>query len=127
MNQFNRDSKGVYVIAVTPFKDNGDLDLASTDKMVDFYLECGATGLTILGIMGEATKLTAEESKIFVKQVLKRVDKKVPVIVGASSAGFAPMKELSDSVMAMGAAGVMIAPPSTVKTDDQIVAYFDMV
>jgi len=60
MNQFNRDSKGVYVIAVTPFKDNGDLDLASTDKMVDFYLECGATGLTILGIMGEATKLTAE-------------------------------------------------------------------
>jgi 4-hydroxy-tetrahydrodipicolinate synthase len=127
MNQFNRDSKGVYVIAVTPFKDNGDLDLASTDKMVDFYLECGATGLTILGIMGEATKLTAEESKIFVKQVLTRVDKKVPVIVGASSAGFAPMKELSDSVMAMGAAGVMIAPPSTVKTDDQIVAYFDMV
>jgi len=127
MNQFNRDSKGVYVIAVTPFKDYGDLDLASTDKMVDFYLECGATGLTILGIMGEATKLTAEESKIFVKQVLKRVDKKVPVIVGASSAGFAPMKELSDSVMAMGAAGVMIAPPSTVKTDDQIVAYFDMV
>jgi 4-hydroxy-tetrahydrodipicolinate synthase len=119
--------KGVYLIAVTPFADDGSLDLASTDRMVDFYLDCGVTGLTILGIMGEATKLTAEESRIFVKQVLKRVNDRVPVVVGASSPGFAPMRELTQAVMDMGASGVMVAPPSTVRTDDQIVAYFDMV
>jgi 4-hydroxy-tetrahydrodipicolinate synthase len=118
---------GVYLIAVTPFAEDGSLDLASTDRMVDFYLNCGVTGLTILGIMGEATKLTAEESRIFVKRVLARVAGRVPVIVGASSPGFAPMRELTDSVMEMGAAGVMVAPPSTVRTDDQIAAYFDMV
>jgi 4-hydroxy-tetrahydrodipicolinate synthase len=61
MNQLSTDAKGVFVIAVTPFTDAGALDLASTDRMVDFYLERGATGLTILGILGEATKLTAEE------------------------------------------------------------------
>ena len=43
------------------FVENGDLDLASTDRMVDFYLERGATGLTVLGMMGEAQKLTIEE------------------------------------------------------------------
>jgi 4-hydroxy-tetrahydrodipicolinate synthase len=59
--------------------------------------------------------------------VLARVAGKVPVVVGASAPGFAPMRELTESVMAMGAAGVMVAPPSTVRTDDQIVAYFDMV
>jgi 4-hydroxy-tetrahydrodipicolinate synthase len=95
--------------------------------MVDFCLEKGVTGLTVLGIMGEAPKLTMEESRTFVKQVLARVRGRVPVVVGASSPGFAPMKELTQSVMALGAAGVMVAPPSTVRTDDQITAYFDMV
>ncbi len=126
-SQLDRNAKGVYLITVTPFTDSGALDLASTDRMVDFCLDKGVTGLTILGIMGEAPKLTMEESRTFVKQVLARVNGRVPVVVGASSPGFAPMKELTQSVMALGAAGVMVAPPSTVRTDDQITAYFDMV
>ncbi len=127
MKELNASATGVYLITVTPFTDSGALDLVSTDRMVDFCLESGVTGLTVLGIMGEATKLTAEESRAFVKQVLARVGGRVPVVVGASAPGFAPMRELTETVMAMGAAGVMVAPPSTVRTDDQIVAYFDMV
>jgi 4-hydroxy-tetrahydrodipicolinate synthase len=127
MNELNASATGVYLITVTPFTDSGALDLGSTDRMVDFCLESGVTGLTVLGIMGEATKLTAEESRAYVKQVLARVAGRVPVVVGASAPGFAPMRELTETVMAMGAAGVMVAPPSTVRTDDQIVAYFDMV
>jgi 4-hydroxy-tetrahydrodipicolinate synthase len=126
MNALNRSATGVYLITVTPFTDSGELDLVSTDRMVDFLLEAGVTGLTVLGIMGEAPKLTAQESRIFVKQVLARVAGRVPVVVGASAAGFAPMRELTESVMDMGAAGVMVAPPGRVKTNEQIVAYFDM-
>ena len=127
MKTLDATAKGVYLITVTPFTDSGDLDLPSTDRMVDFCLDAGVTGLTVLGIMGEATKLTAEESRTYVKQVLARVAGRVPVVVGASAAGFAPMKELTQSVMDLGASGVMVAPPSTMKTDDQIVSYFDMV
>ena len=127
MRTLDATAKGVYLITVTPFTDAGALDLLSTDRMVDFCLEAGVTGLTVLGIMGEATKLTAEESRTYVKQVLARVAGRVPVVVGASAAGFAPMKELTQSVMDLGASGVMVAPPPTVKTDDQIVSYFDMV
>jgi len=127
MTKLTASAKGAYLIAITPFAENGALDLTSTDRMVDFYLAKGASGLTILGILGEATKLTAEESKLFTKRVLQRVDGRVPVVVGASSAGFAPMRELTQSVMALGASGVMVAPPASVRTDDQIVAYFDMV
>ena len=127
MIALNRSATGVYLITVTPFTDSGELDLVSTDRMVDFLLETGVTGLTVLGIMGEAPKLTAQESRTFVKQVLARVAGRVPVVVGASAAGFAPMRELTESVMDMGAAGVMVAPPGTVKTNEQIVAYFDMV
>ena len=125
MNALNADAKGVYLITVTPFTDSGELDLPSTDRMVDFCLDAGVTGLTVLGIMGEAPKLTAEESRVFVKRVLARVKSRVPVVVGASAPGFASMRELTESVMALGAAGVMVAPPHTVRSDDQISAYFE--
>ena len=127
MNTFDTSAKGVYLITVTPFTDSGALDLASTDRMVDFCLDKGVTGLTILGIMGEATKLTAEESRAYARQVLARVGGRVPVVVGVSSPGFAAMSELTQSVMELGASGVMVAPPSTLRTDDQITAYFAQV
>lgn len=115
-------AKGVYVIAVTPFFDNGDIDWSSVDRMVDFYEEKGVTGLTILGLLGEAPKMTSEESKAIAKRVIGRA--KVPIIVGVTAPGLAPMRELADSVMEMGAAGVMVAPPWTTKTDDQAYAFY---
>lgn len=127
MSTFDESARGVYLITVTPFASDGALDLDSTDRMVDACLERGVDGLTILGIMGEASKLTAEESRVFAQRVISRVNGRVPVIVGASAPGFAPMRELTLSVMDMGASGVMVAPASTLRTDDQIVAYFDMV
>jgi len=125
MPHISETASGVYVIAVTPFTDQGAIDSASLDSMVDFYLDKGATGLTLLGMMGEAPKLTAAESLAIVKQVLGRVSGRVPVVVGVSAPGFAPLKELSDQVMDAGASGVMIAPPSALRTDDQIYAYFE--
>jgi 4-hydroxy-tetrahydrodipicolinate synthase len=119
---FNVDSKGVYAIATTPFCDEGSIDYNSVDKLTDFYQESGCTGITILGIMGEAPKLEPEESKAIVKRVVSRA--KVPVIVGVSSPGFAAMRSLARSSMDVGAAGVMIAPPPALRTDDQIVNYF---
>ena len=115
---------GVYVICPTPFESDGRVDEASTDRMVEAYLKAGATGLTILGIMGEAPKLAADEALAFARQVIKTVAGRVPVVVGVSAAGFAAMSGLSSKVMDAGAAGVMIAPPSTLKTDDQIVSYY---
>lgn len=125
--KLDETAAGVFVIAVTPFTETGALDLPSAERMVEFYLDRGATGLTILGIMGEAPKLTAEESRRFVRTVLDRVAARVPVVVGVSASGLAPMKELADSSMDLGAAGVMVAPPATVRTDDQILAYFAQV
>ena len=72
-------ASGVFTIACTPFLPDGTLDEPSIDRMVDFYVEKGATGLTILGMMGEAGKLTAEESVTVVRRVCARTD--LPVIL----------------------------------------------
>ena len=115
-------AQGVFTIAVTPFLPDGAIDWNSVDTMVDFYIAKGATGLTILGMMGEAGKLTAAESIAVVKRVIARST--VPVVVGVSAPGFAAMKTLSDASMDLGAAGVMVAPPGNLRSDAQIVAYY---
>jgi 4-hydroxy-tetrahydrodipicolinate synthase len=116
---------GVFTIAATPFLPDGSLDLESIDSMVDFYQEKGATGLTILGMMGEAGKLSAKESSIVIDRVTTRAS--VPVVVGVSAPGLAAIKALTDIAMDRGAAGVMVAPPGSLRTDDQIIGYFQMV
>jgi 4-hydroxy-tetrahydrodipicolinate synthase len=117
------DASGVYPIAPTPFLDDGTIDTASIDRLTDFYLGCGCTGLTVLGQLGEAPKLEHQESLAVAGQMIRRAAS-LPVIVGVSAPGFAAMRALTHDVMAMGAAGVMIAPPNTLRTDDQIVGYY---
>ena len=120
--RLDHTASGVYAIAATPFLPDGALDYTSVDRLTDFYLESGVSGLTILGIMGEAPKLEPEESIAIIKQVVGRAD--VPVVVGVSAPGFAAMRSLARKSMDMGAAGVMIAPPPALRTDDQIVTYY---
>ena len=122
MKKLEANAKGVYAIAVTPFTPDGAVDDSSVDRMTDFYLSCGVSGLTILGMMGEAAKLDPDEALAICIQVVRRAS--VPVIVGVSAPGFAAMRSLALGAMEAGAAGVMIAPPPALRTDDQIVNYY---
>src|SRR5438105_7988773 len=117
------NASGVYVIAPTPFHPDGRIDEASIDRMTDFFLGAGVTGITVLGQLGEAPKMTHGESVAIVKRVIARA-KAIPTIVGVSAPGFAAMRALTQDAMAAGAAGVMIAPPNTLRTDDSIVQYY---
>jgi 4-hydroxy-tetrahydrodipicolinate synthase len=116
-------ASGVYAIAPTPFDPSGGVDFGSIDRMIDFYIRCGVSGLTILGVMGEAPKLEAKESLEVARRVLTRAGD-LPIIVGVSAPGFAAMRALARESMELGAAGVMIAPPSSLRTDDQIIGYY---
>lgn len=125
--RIHRTSGGVFIIAATPFAEDGALDLASTDCLIEHYLEAGVSGMTILGIMGEAPKLTPEESQSFARHVLDRVAGRVPVVVGVSGAGLDNMARLSHAVMDMGAAGVMVAPQPGLATEARLRGYFAQV
>ena len=116
-------AKGVFPIAPTPFHPDGRIDTASIDRLTDFYLSCGSTGLTVLGVLGEAPKLDAQEAIDVATRFIRRAPS-LPVIVGVSAPGFAAMRTLARASMEAGAAGVMIAPPSGLRTDDQIVTYY---
>jgi 4-hydroxy-tetrahydrodipicolinate synthase len=118
-------TQGVYVVAPTPFTTTGAIDDRSAGRMVEYFLKSGASGITVLGQMGEAAKLEQKEAVDFACRVIKRAG--IPVVVGISAPGLAAMKDLARQVMAAGAAGVMVAPSPALRTDDQIVDYFAMV
>ncbi|RWQ33320.1 MAG: dihydrodipicolinate synthase family protein [Mesorhizobium sp.] len=119
---FGVDAKGVYPIAATPFNADMSVDYDSVDRLTEFYQDAGATGMTILGILGEAQKLEPEESLTIARRVIAR--SRVPVVVGVSNPSFAAMRRLAREVTDAGAAGVMLAPASHLRSDEQIAAYF---
>ena len=95
MGQLNEDAKGVYVISATPFLEDGALDQEGTPQLIDFYLGCGVAGITILGVMGEATMITEAEAAAFVERVIGCVDGRVPVIVGVTSTALSVITALT--------------------------------
>jgi len=109
-HRLDETAAGVYIISATPFTDNGELDLDSATRLVDFYIDKGVTGITILGMMGEAPKLSPQESEKFLSTVLDYADGRVPIVVGVSHAGLSNLTSLARVSMEKGAAGVMIAP-----------------
>ena len=114
---------GLVPLAPTPFLPDGRIDTASVDTLMERYLAAGATGVTVLGIMGEAPKLEPEESLAIAARFVAGFGR-LPVIVGVSAPGFAAMRSLARAVMDKGAAGVMIAPVPSLRTDDQITGYY---
>ena len=116
-------ARGVYPIAPTPFHPDGRIDAASIDRLSDFYRDVGSTGMTVLGVMGEAPKLDGAEALDVATRFIRRAGD-LPVIVGVSAPGFAAMRALALAAMDAGAAGVMIAPPNTLRTDDQVAGYY---
>jgi 4-hydroxy-tetrahydrodipicolinate synthase len=116
------DAQGVCVICPTPFTPDGALDERSAATMTEAYVAAGATGLTILGIMGEAPKLDQEEAMTLLGIVLRHAHG-LPVIVGVSAPGYAPMRALAQRAMEAGAAGVMIAPPTGLRGDDAVLSW----
>ena len=120
-----RRTRGVYIIAATPFTESGAVDFDSLDRLVAFYEGHGVTGITILGMMGEADKLSPEERHQVVDRVLARTD--LPVVVGVSDPGLASLCALGRYAMERGAAGVMVAPTRGPAREDRIEGYFHAV
>lgn len=123
--KIDRTTAGVYIISATPFAPDGALDLASLDRLTDFYVAKGVDGITILGQLGEADKLSPEERRAVIDRVLART--RLPVIVGVSDPGLAGLTALAQYAMDRGAAGLMVAPSPGPAREDRVEGYFHAV
>jgi 4-hydroxy-tetrahydrodipicolinate synthase len=115
---------GVCTITLTPFTDEGDVDLGSIDSLTELYLDSGVHGLTILGIMGEAHKLSDAERQAVIQRYLSAAAGSVPVVVGCSAAATRVTVERAREAEEAGAAAVMVAPPNNVRSLDLVFEHY---
>ncbi|MCE2471618.1 MAG: dihydrodipicolinate synthase family protein [Anaerolineae bacterium] len=116
---------GIFNILATPFSADYAVDYESLRRLVRFQMDLGAQGLTILGVMGEAAKLSVAERQAILDTVVETVNGAIPIVVGASHSQLATCIALSEAAFAAGADGVMIAPPPMGdKSDPAILALY---
>src|SRR3990172_13178373 len=78
---------GVFNTTPTPFRADGSLDVDSVRTLTQFTIDRGVNGMTILGVMGEADKLTEAERDAVIEQTLEAAAGRIPVCVGTSHSG----------------------------------------
>jgi dihydrodipicolinate synthase/N-acetylneuraminate lyase len=119
---------GVFPIAPTTFAENGDIDLESQKRSIDFMIDAGVNGICILANYSEQFALTDDEREQLTTAILDHVAGRVPIIVTTTHFGTRIAAERSKRAQAAGAAMVMLMPPyhgATLRADDAGVAdYF---
>ena len=115
---------GVFHIMATPFTDGGELDARGLPRLVEAALATGITGVTLLGIAGEAHRLTDEERRRVVEGVVKEVRGRLPVVVGVSASGTHLATSFTRMAQEHGADGLMVAPPAGLKNLDAVAEYY---
>jgi len=117
MNDFSY-LKGIYNITPTPFHPDGSLDEASLARLTDFTIKAGVNGMTILGVLGEAGKVSDAERERIIGAVLETANGRLPICVGTSHAGTDQCVAYSRQAEKMGAKAVMVAPPRLSRSSD---------
>ena len=111
--------QGSIVAIVTPFNQDGSVNFSKLGELVDWQIQNGTDGIVALGTTGESATMTDEEDDAVCEYVLKRVNGRIPVIVGSGSNCTASMLEKSLRYQAMGAQGLLIISPYYNKTNEE--------
>jgi 2-keto-3-deoxy-L-arabinonate dehydratase len=111
MAELKRRYTGIFPVVPTTFDEQGDLDLPSQLRAVDFMIDSGADGLCILANFSEQFVLSDEEREVLTAAILEHVAGRVPVIVTTTHYSSRVCAARSRSAQDQGAAMVMIMPP----------------
>jgi 4-hydroxy-tetrahydrodipicolinate synthase len=114
----------VCTIALTPFTEEGELDEVSIESLSNFYVDAGVHGVTILGIMGEAHKLSDAERQVVTERYVSAIGGRVPVVAGCSAVATKVVVERARAAEDAGAAAVMVAPPNNQRNLDLVFEHY---
>jgi 4-hydroxy-tetrahydrodipicolinate synthase len=102
--------KGLFAVLPTPMVAGGGLDLASLDRVVDYYLEGGASGLVPVSVAGEGDRLDEAERRCVLQRVVQRARSRVPVVAGILSDGTQAALAQVDEALQCGVDGLLVKP-----------------
>lgn len=102
---------GSLVALVTPMRDDGAVDFACLDQLVDWHVEQGTDGLVVAGTTGESATLATAEHVAVIEAVVRRAAGRLPVIAGTGSNSTAQTVDLSRAVDGLPLAGFLVVTP----------------
>ncbi|NNC92414.1 MAG: dihydrodipicolinate synthase family protein [Acidimicrobiia bacterium] len=115
---------GFVAISVTPLDDGGAVDYEDLARLMQFYLDCGVDGVALLGVMGEANRMTDADARVVVEHAVAAIDGRVPIIVGVSDPSLQRVQSLGEYSMLLGCAGVLLQPLTGLRGDRAVAGYF---
>ena len=110
MSTTHRWLKGSMVALITPFRD-GDVDVKSLQKLVQWHIKAGTSAIVPCGTTGESATLSHEEHEQVIEVILEAADGKIPVIAGSGSNNTEEALRLTRHAQKAGAAGALLIAP----------------
>lgn len=110
---------GIHFMLPTPFDENGDVDAASLNTLVNAARSAKCRGVVTLGVMGEAHRLIDSERLPIIEAVKDAAGEDLTVTVGVSAESGRAVAERVKEAQLAGATAVMIAPAKLAKTNPQ--------
>ncbi|HLQ40970.1 MAG TPA: dihydrodipicolinate synthase family protein, partial [Tetragenococcus sp.] len=102
---------GSGVALITPMNEDGSVNYPELDKLVEWQIQAGIDAIIACGTTGEASTLTDEEHIAVIEAVVKKADKRVPVIAGTGSNNTQHGIHLSQEAQRVGADALLIVTP----------------
>ncbi len=102
---------GVHNISATPFLPDESLDLASLRTLLDFLAERGCDGALVLGVLGEADKLSDDERNRVLATAVEHAGGRMQISVGITHGSSRITAQRAQEAEAAGAVAVMVSPP----------------
>jgi len=120
-----RQLTGVYVVLVTPFTKDKDVDYDGLHKNVEWLVEQGVHGVIPLGSTGEFASLDDKQKRRVTQTVINAAGGKIPVVVGSSAETTEKAIYYVKQAKDLGAAGALVLPPWYYTADpDEIVHHY---
>ena len=117
--------RGCVPILVTPFAEDGSLDLPSLERQIDWVIAEGASGVACVALASEGYKLTEAERDAVAQTTVRRVAGRVPVVASADGPGEEPAIDRAVRAARLGADALMVLPSYLVKPgSDALVSYY---
>ncbi len=102
---------GSIVAVVTPMFEDGSLDFASLQKLVDFHVAEKTDGIVIVGTTGESPTVNVEEHCELIRATVQHAAGRIPVIAGTGANSTAEAIELNRFAKEAGADAVLSVVP----------------
>jgi 4-hydroxy-tetrahydrodipicolinate synthase len=118
---------GTWYIMPTTFDEDGNLDLESQVSLTNAVIQWGVDGITLLGVMGEASALTMEERTKILKAVVTATAGRVPIAVGCSSNAPYAVGELCTQAQDLGEEFAMVSAPQLLRDADAMPGFYTRV